>query len=35
MVTLHDDEIEAIDNAKSYMTKFELDRKFIIVEVRH
>jgi len=27
MVTLHDNEIEAIDNAKSCMTKFELDRK--------
>jgi len=32
--TLHDDEIEAIDNAKSCMTEFELDRKSLVVEVR-
>jgi len=32
--TLHDNEIEAINNAKSCMTEFELDRKSIVVEVR-
>ncbi|KAK8466732.1 hypothetical protein PHAVU_008G154713 [Phaseolus vulgaris] len=30
--TLHDNEIEAINNAKSCMTEFELDRKSIVVE---
>ncbi|XP_047177639.1 golgin subfamily B member 1-like isoform X3 [Vigna umbellata] len=30
--TLHDDEIEVINNAKSCMTEIELDRKSIVVE---
>lgn len=32
--TLHDDEIEVINNAKSCMTEIELDRKSIVVKVR-